>query len=910
MSYLERRTIAADIDSLIQAIAEDNAVVFVGSGASAASGFPMWTQFLERTLGRVESANNGKPWDIARKRIRQGDYLTAAELLRIRVGNQLNTHIREAFATPKRPSPVHQAVARIPFSLALTTNYDRLLESAYRSRPSTITWRDPDALFAAIKHKRFMVVKTHGDVDNPPSQILTNLQYRDLIYRGHSFQSCLKYLLLFRTVVFVGYSFRDRDLLRLLDEARIDFGENFGPHYAVMFADEVDKWLESFLLESYGIRLITLGEDQLRRQHKPPHDAPRKATFIDPGDPAQDQFTDVASRSSHDTGSKYPAEPYELTPDDRTALVVGAFRDLSGRSAIERARRDVRASLDDPLFCRRAAARDLLLQALTATGSYRGDVCYIHHHHEHKVVRVASVPDLSLESFSKDDLILPNSVIGTMFLTHYPSRPDEAVDEGTSAHGSHDDGRDAIYLADTLDAGRELEAMGLSSSEYVICDTDVRSELACPISSDGVRVGVLNLESDAPHAYSVDHLEAARHIADQFGWIHFEAKQRQSECEKIEHYLEDASRLKEVLNYDPNIQDLRIELALYRLDYNEGTMTARCTASDKPLTYHFEDVSFASTLLQARSSRFIPDVSKELSRRRRGEFRDGSTEEIAVNQAGVDLFGIQGPLFGTPVRVRGTTVSILVVWSRLGTSVNLQEFRMLMERCRRIGFLVATYARAETKEKAERAIRNIWRKPKKRGKRSGIPSLAPVSQLLSKEVGFQRVRLWETVADANGRIDKFRLVHLDTITQADRSPTTLPNLTAPPSDAYCQYTILRYLRDPYARKQNRDMLDEVDSNSLSLEKDPRLSWFVAPIVRGNTLLGFLSADYQIPTGKSRPLDDGLGAHLDGAIKYPVCREHPKSSTERDAAGMGFLDLASHIVAEDWEALIEHLRPDG
>ena len=68
------------------------------------------------------------------------------------------------------------------------------------------------------------------------------------------------------------------------------------------------------------------------------------------------------------------------------------------------------------------------------------------------------------------------------------------------------------------------------------------------------------------------------------------------------------------------------------------------------------------------------------------------------------------------------------------------------------------------------------------------------------------------------------------------------------NDVYCRYTIARFSHDPFAKWQHPAMFGQEDANSRMLDKDPKGSWIVAPIVRPNNaggspeLLGFISAD--------------------------------------------------------------------
>ena len=238
-------------DALIDSIARDKAVVFAGAGASIPVGLPTWKEFLQSCFDAAlqEDGKSGS-WTQTKAALRRGDNATAAELLqralRDSYGSQLDEHIWRAFGRTDTPSRIHRAISKIPFSLAITTNYDDLLESAYDTKPPVFTWDDANQVVKSIKRGRFAVVKTHGDVYNRKSLVLTKTQYRDLI-NNRAFNQCLQMLLTTRTFLFVGSSLRDHDVLGLMDETRLLYGEDFGPHYAILFEDEVDSRLLDYL---------------------------------------------------------------------------------------------------------------------------------------------------------------------------------------------------------------------------------------------------------------------------------------------------------------------------------------------------------------------------------------------------------------------------------------------------------------------------------------------------------------------------------------------------------------------------------------------------------------------------------------------------------------------------------------
>ncbi|MBK7929055.1 MAG: SIR2 family protein [Bryobacterales bacterium] len=213
-----------------------------------------------------------------------------------------------------------------------------------------------------MRSRKFAIVKLHGSADDVESIRLTRTHYRDSTLASPELNECLKSLLTWKTLLFVGYSLRDSDLMYLFDEARLRFGKKFGPHYAIMPHHEADAKFSSYLKEAFSIEVIGY-------------------EFVD--------------------------------SDDATRKVAGILRDLSGQVA--RVRYEMGGFVPtDPSATRPQAAYAALARAVQLTGSYRGEVCLVTDDTDPRLQRVAIYPN------TKASLSLPqidhDSVIGTVFL--------------------------------------------------------------------------------------------------------------------------------------------------------------------------------------------------------------------------------------------------------------------------------------------------------------------------------------------------------------------------------------------------------------------------------------------------------------------------------------------------------------
>jgi hypothetical protein len=118
-------------NELLIAIARGNAVVFVGSGPSMASGFPSWQKLLELMLDfcKMHSISVPNQSDIEQL-INAQNFLLVAEALRAKMGDEKwFEFLRETFDRPSAPlTEFHRLLVRIPFAAAqqLALNYRNL----------------------------------------------------------------------------------------------------------------------------------------------------------------------------------------------------------------------------------------------------------------------------------------------------------------------------------------------------------------------------------------------------------------------------------------------------------------------------------------------------------------------------------------------------------------------------------------------------------------------------------------------------------------------------------------------------------------------------------------------------------------------------------------------------------------
>jgi len=255
--------VAVDIPKeLAERMAEGRVVLFVGAGMSLPQ-LPGWLQLLERMLDwtRDQHISIEGMEDSIRDLIAQGDLLLAAQELRSRMGeSNFHRFLQGVFRDPQlAPGPAHRMLPEMDFRAVLTTNYDVLIESAFPGRTRFYTQLDYPGL-ADVSRDTFAIVKVHGDVDRVESIVLGQTDYRKVMFGNGAFRIFLINTFTTQTVVFVGCSLTDPDLLAFLDELSFQLGGYLGgAHFALMRTKGMNALRRSNFEKRYGIRII--GDD-------------------------------------------------------------------------------------------------------------------------------------------------------------------------------------------------------------------------------------------------------------------------------------------------------------------------------------------------------------------------------------------------------------------------------------------------------------------------------------------------------------------------------------------------------------------------------------------------------------------------------------------------------------------------
>ena len=232
-----------------KALDEDKAALFAGAGLSAGAGYVNWKELLREIAE-----------DLDLKIEMENDLLTLAQFHVTKRNNnrhELDQLIVNEFKTRAKLTDNHHILAQLNLACVWTTNYDKLLETAFEAAYKVPDVKIRDQHFALTAPRRDVVIyKMHGDVDDPGDAVLTKDDYLAYASTHSFFLDALRGDLLDKTFLFLGYSFGDPNIEFVLGSLNLALKKQPRTHFCIMRrpqrssyagAEKTDEeWAEEF----------------------------------------------------------------------------------------------------------------------------------------------------------------------------------------------------------------------------------------------------------------------------------------------------------------------------------------------------------------------------------------------------------------------------------------------------------------------------------------------------------------------------------------------------------------------------------------------------------------------------------------------------------------------------------------
>jgi len=265
---------------LINDIAQRKVVLFLGAGVSASSvtrgggRIRAWEQFLLHATSKIEEADVR---ELAEGLVATKDFLLACEVIRRALDTNWHAIVSEEFGQVAEPSSLHRAIIKLDQRIILTTNFDKLVETAWGEvnkegthYPRVISKIDSSA-FKMLRDSQDYIVKLHGTVDDPSSFIFTKSEYIERAFGSWVYADFVSGLLATHTLLFIGFSLADPAVTSLVERHASRFPDA-RPHYIIQpgpISDQIvqiNKELRRLFVISYNsinnhAELVDLVED-------------------------------------------------------------------------------------------------------------------------------------------------------------------------------------------------------------------------------------------------------------------------------------------------------------------------------------------------------------------------------------------------------------------------------------------------------------------------------------------------------------------------------------------------------------------------------------------------------------------------------------------------------------------------
>lgn len=209
-----------------KAIDNREAALFIGAGLSNGAGFKTWPNLL-REVAEELRLDVDKETDLVG--------LAQFHVNEKRVRTRLNQLLVDEYSPDVSLTENHKLIANLPVEAVWTTNYDQLMEKAFREAGKIYDAKVTTDNFSTTRRgKEVTIYKMHGDVTQPQDAVLTKEDYELYAITREVFTNALKGDLVSKNFLFLGFSFTDPNIDYILSRIRILMGQNPRQHYCVM----------------------------------------------------------------------------------------------------------------------------------------------------------------------------------------------------------------------------------------------------------------------------------------------------------------------------------------------------------------------------------------------------------------------------------------------------------------------------------------------------------------------------------------------------------------------------------------------------------------------------------------------------------------------------------------------------
>lgn len=222
------------LDRIVEEMKSGHLAIFAGAGLSINSGYGDWKSLL-KPIGRQLGLNLNM------------DLTAMAQYYENEFGrDELNCRIISEFGKKPENNDNLNILASLPIKCYWTTNYDSLIEDTLRAEGKVV-----DVIIEQLQYKYHapnsdvVVYKMHGDKTLPDKAVLTKNDYENYDNDRLLFSQRLTMDLITNTFLFIGFSFSDPNLDRIISLVRRNLnGAAPKNHYCFMRSVNINDYLK------------------------------------------------------------------------------------------------------------------------------------------------------------------------------------------------------------------------------------------------------------------------------------------------------------------------------------------------------------------------------------------------------------------------------------------------------------------------------------------------------------------------------------------------------------------------------------------------------------------------------------------------------------------------------------------
>lgn len=216
------------LNAMVRYLQSENLSVFAGAGVSIDSGFVDWKGLLKPIIEQLGVNPNI-------------DLSLVAQFYKNEYGrHDINELIYNEFNKKHKSNEIIKKLGKLPIKSYWTTNYDSLIEDTLTSSPilkKVHVVREKNQFKYKTPDTDVIVYKMHGDKTEPDYAIIAKNDYETYDKKRDVFSKALFTELISNTFLFIGFSFSDPNLERILSIVKHTFDNDEGHprnHYCFM----------------------------------------------------------------------------------------------------------------------------------------------------------------------------------------------------------------------------------------------------------------------------------------------------------------------------------------------------------------------------------------------------------------------------------------------------------------------------------------------------------------------------------------------------------------------------------------------------------------------------------------------------------------------------------------------------